>query len=142
MKEYVIKAISFFYKGERHVIKANTVGKFRVPVTEVIDGNMRTRVKSLTAMEMLEHEVVKSCDPTLYLQKGEKLRVFHGGDSSYLPAEAEGLAEKHDNLCKPRKIPKLSFGKKKTIDKPINGSYNNYEQSGLWEWPYDDDGTD
>ena len=109
MKQQIIKAISFFYNGERHVIKAGASGKFRVPVTEIVDGHMRTRVKGLTAKQMLEHDVVKSCDPTFYLEKGEKLRVFQGGDPSYLPARAQGLAEKHDSLCKPRKIPKKRF---------------------------------
>ena len=109
MKKQLIKAISFFYKGERHVIKVTSVGKFRVPVTEVVDGNMRTRVKSLTARQMLDHDVVKSCDPTLYLERGEKLRVFQGGDPGYLPAQVQGLVEKHDEANKPRKIPKLSF---------------------------------
>ena len=49
MNEQVIKAISFFYQGERHVIKAGRSGKFRVPVTEVVDGQVKTRVKGLTA---------------------------------------------------------------------------------------------
>ena len=134
----VIKAISFFYQGERHVIKAGVSGKFRVPVTEVINGHMKTRVKGLTAQQMLQHEVVKQCDPTLYLEKGKKLRVFQGGDPSYLPAQIQGLAEKHDAAGKPRKVPKLSFAKKKTIDKPINNSYDDYEQTGLWDWPFEE----
>ena len=142
MKKQLIKAISFFYKGERHVIKVTSVGKFRVPVTEVVDGNMRTRVKSLTARQMLDHDVVKSCDPTLYLERGEKLRVFQGGDPCYLPAQVQGLVEKHDEANKPRKIPKLSFGSKKAIDNSSKNDYNNYDQAGLWEWPFDDDATD
>ena len=36
MKEQIIKAISFFYQGERHVITAGKTGKFRVPVTEAV----------------------------------------------------------------------------------------------------------
>ena len=106
MKNQIIKANSFFYKGERHVIKVGLSGKFRIPVTEVIDGNLKTRVKGLTACEMLKHDVVKECDPTLYLDKGEKLRVFQGGDSSYLPARIQGLAEKHDAINKPKPKPK------------------------------------
>ena len=141
MKQQIIKAISFFYQGERHVIKAGKSGKFRVPVTEVIDGNMKTRVKGLTAQQMLEHDVVKECDPTLYLDRGEKLRVFQGGDSSYLPARAQGLAEKHDAANKP----KPNLKKKVTLDKPLTNGYNS---SRDWKqetidmygcWPYDED---
>ena len=105
-KKQIIKAISFFYQGERHVIKSGFSGKFRIPVTEVVDGHVRTRVKGLTAQQVLEHEVVRKCDPTLYLDKGEKLRVFQGGDPSYLPARAQGLAEKHDEANKPKPKPK------------------------------------
>ena len=141
MKKQIIKAISFFYKGERHVIEAGISGKFRVPVTEVIDGHMRTRVKGLTAKQMLEHDVVKSCDPTFYLEKGEKLRVFHGGDPSYLPARAQGLAEKHDTANQPRdkKIPKLKLKlNKKRVDYPGVSDYHDYEQNGLWDWPFEE----
>lgn len=139
MKKQIIKAISFFYQGERHVIKVNSSGKFRVPVSEVKDGSLKTRIKSLTACEMLKHEIVKECDPTFYLQKGEKLRVFQGGDSSYLPASAQGLAEKHDEANKPK--PK----KKVVLDKPLTNGYTN---SRDWKqetidmygcWPYDED---
>lgn len=139
MKEQIIKAISFFYQGERHVIKANSSGKFRVPVSEVKDGNVRTRVKGLTACEMLQHEVVKECDPTFYLEKGEKLRVFQGGDSSYLPARAQGLAEKHDEANKPK--PK----KQSILDKPFMNGYNSsrdWKQETIdmyGAWPYDED---
>ncbi len=140
-KEHIIKAISFFYQGERHVIKAGSSGKFRVPVTEVIDGHMRTRVRGLTAQQMLEHDIVKECDPTLYLDRGEKLRVFQGGDSSYLPAQVQGLAEKHDEANKPKPKPK----KKSILDKPFANGYNS---SRDWKqetidmygcWPYDED---
>jgi len=141
MKEQIIKAISFFYKGERHIIKVGKSGKFRVPVTEVVDGQMRTKVKGLTAQQILEHDVVKVCDPTLYLEKGEKLRVFQGGDPSYLPARIQGLAEKHDKLNKPTPRPK----KKSILDKPFTNGYNSTKD---WKqqtidmygvWPYDED---
>ena len=140
MKEQIIKAISFFYQGERHVIKAGKSGKFRVPVTEVVDGNMKTRIKGLTACEILKHDVVKGCDPTLYLDRGEKLRVFQGGDSSYLPAHIQGLAEKHDAANKPKSKPKKTI-----LDKPF---VNGYSGSKDWKqetidmygvWPYDED---
>jgi hypothetical protein len=140
MSEQIIKAISFFYQGERHVINAGKSGKFRVPVTEVVDGNLKTRVKGLTAKQMLEHDVVKTCDPTFYLEKGEKLRVFQGGDPSYLPAHVQGLAEKHDEANKPKPKPKS-----KTLDKP---QANGYNSGGNWKqetidmygiWPYDED---
>ena len=140
MKEQIIKAISFFYQGERHVIKAGKSGKFRVPVTEVVEGQVRTKVKGLTAQQMLEHDVVKECDPTLYLDRGEKLRVFQGGDSSYLPARIQGLAEKHDEANKPKPKPKKTI-----LDKPLTNGYNpgkDWKQETIdmyGVWPYDED---
>ena len=141
MSEQIIKAISFFYQGERHIIKVGNSGKFRVPVTEVIEGQARTRVKGLTAKQILEHDVVKECDPTLYLERGEKLRVFQGGDSSYLPAQVQGLVEKHDASNKPKPKPK----KKVTLDKPFTNGYNSskdWKQETIdiyGTWPYDED---
>ena len=140
MKENIIKAISFFYQGTRHVIKAGLSGKFRVPVTEAISGTLKTVVKGLTAKEILEHEVVRLCDPTLYLARGERLRVFQGGDPSYLPARAQGLIEKHDEANKPK--PK---SKKTTLDKPLTNGYNpgkDWKQETIdmyGVWPYDED---
>ena len=143
MNNKIITAVSFLYEGERHVVKCSTSGKFRVPVSEVIDGKIRTKNKLLTAKQLLDHEIIKKCDPTFYLKDGRKHRVFYGGDETYLPAESEGLAEKHDEANKPRKIPKLKFGK--TLDKSTTNGYNSSKD---WKqetidmygcWPYDED---
>lgn len=139
----IIRAISFFYNGERVIVKASPTGKFRVPVSEVIDGILRTRKKNLTARQVIEHEIIKNCDPTLYLEGDERLRVYTGGDSSYLPAQAEGLVTKHDEASEPKP---LKFAKmKKVLDKPLGSRYS-YDQVGMdlygW-WPDDyDDGAD
>ena len=95
-----IKAISFMHKGERILIKAGLTGRFRVPVTYVLGGAIKTKMKNLTARQFVDHEIIKHCDPTLYLEGGEKIRVFHGGDPSYLPAQIEGIIIKHDNANK------------------------------------------
>lgn len=146
-RNIVIEAISFFYEGERHVVRATNKGKFSVPVSEVVDGRIRTVRRPLTASEILEHEIIKNCDPTFYLPEGKKHRVFVGGDSSYLPAESQGLAERHDEANKPRPIPRLKF--KKRLDVPQTNDYNNDNTDWKQEtldlygyWPYDDDGTD
>ena len=138
----VIKAISFLYKGERLVIEATPMGRFKVPVSEVINGSLRTVKKNLTAKEVIEHDIIKACDPTMYLADGRKLRVYLGGDPVYLPAEMDGLAQKHDKQCKPKPTPKLKnkppskLGK--LLDKPMDMSYDEYMQTGMWDY-YDDD---
>ena len=138
MKNKVIHAISFLHNGERVVVKPTVVGKFRVPVVKVENGSLKTRMRALTAMEILSHDIIKNCDPTFYLENNERLRVYPGGDPSYLPAQAEGIALKHDAANKVE-IPKL---KNKISTKPP--SKYDYEQASLdiYGWyPGYDDGT-
>ena len=138
MKNKVIHAISFLHNGERVVVKPTVVGKFRVPVVKVENGSLKTRMRALTAMEILRHDIIKNCDPTFYLENNERLRVYPGGDPSYLPAQAEGIALKHDAVNKVE-LPKL---KNKISTKPP--SKFNYEQASLdmYGWyPGYDDGT-
>ena len=138
MKKKVIHAISFLHNGERVVVKPTIVGKFRVPVVKVENGSLKTRMRALTAMEILSHDIIKNCDPTFYLENNERLRVYPGGDPSYLPAQAEGIALKHDAANKVE-IPKL---KNKISTKPP--SKYDYEQASLdiYGWyPGYDDGT-
>lgn len=137
----VIHAISFLYKGERVVIEASPKGKFKVPVSEVVNGSLSTKVKNLTAREVIEHDVIKDCDPTLYLKRNERLRVYPDGDSSYLPAQSEGLVTKHDEA---NKVDLPKFKKiKPTLNLSDNHKYDKYHQVGMdlygW-WPHDDDG--
>jgi hypothetical protein len=137
----VIKAISFLYKGERIVVEATPMGRFKIPVSEVINGSLRTVKKNLTAKEVIEHEIVKTCDPTLYLADGRKLRVYLGGDPVYLPAELDGIAQKHDEACKPKPRQKLKTEPAKLgklLDKPMDMGYDEYTETGLWDF-YDDD---
>tara|TARA_Y100001938_G_C7994318_1_gene381215 strand:- start:457 stop:957 length:501 start_codon:yes stop_codon:yes gene_type:complete len=93
----VIKKISFLYKDERVIVPSANNGTFRVPVSEVVNGRVKTSYKNLTAREIIEHDVIKECDPVLTLKSGEKIRVFDGGDSSYLPAMSDGIITKHDS---------------------------------------------
>tara|TARA_R100001510_G_C7597968_1_gene165452 strand:- start:16 stop:438 length:423 start_codon:yes stop_codon:yes gene_type:complete len=138
MKNQIIHAISFLHKGERVVVKPTVVGKFRVPVVKVENGSLKTRMRALTAMEIINHDIIKNCDPTFYLDNNERLRVYPGGDPSYLPAQAEGIALKHDNVNRVE-LPKL---KNKISTKPP--SKYDYEQASLdiYGWyPGYDDGT-
>ena len=140
MKNKVIHAISFLHNGERVVVKPTIVSKFRVPVVKVENGSLKTRMRALTAMEILSHDIIKNCDPTFYLENNERLRVYPGGDPSYLPAQAEGIALKHDTANKVE-LPKL---KNKISTKPP--SKYDYEQASLdiygWYPGYDDSAAD
>tara|TARA_B100001564_G_C20530257_1_gene619382 strand:- start:575 stop:955 length:381 start_codon:yes stop_codon:yes gene_type:complete len=72
---------------------------------------MKTTYKNLTASELIAHPAVVSADPVLTLNSGEKVRVFDGGDPTYLPAMSQGLIEKHDKV----EMLRRKFEKKKKI---------------------------
>ena len=132
----VIHAISFLHQGERVVVEATVFGKFKVPVTEVVNGTLKTKMRNLTARQVIEHDIIKNCDPTFYLQNRERLRVYPAGDSSYLPAQSEGIAAKHDDANK-ISLPKT---KKKIVDNPNSYEHDKYRKASLdmygW-WPDD-----
>lgn len=136
----VITAISLLHKGERIVIEANIMGKFKVPVTTVTRGQLKTKMRNLTARQVVEHDVIKSCDPTLYLTNGNRVRVFHGGDSSYLPAHVDGIITKHDKLTNSRTTPEKRKAPEKNSLSFSN--YCEYDQAHFdmyGVWPYEDD---
>ena len=141
MKKKVIEAISFLYQGERVVIKSSARGKFKVPVTETIRGQLKTRNKLLTAREVVEHEVIKKCDPTLYLQRGERLRVYPGGDPGYLPAISEGILTKHDEQSASPRSTKLDKDNKIStkFTAPADSIYSMYRWD---EYDFTDDYDD
>ena len=144
MKNPVIKAISFLFKDERIILNCRADGRFRVPVTRKKDSRLSTRRENLTARQIVNHQIIKYCDPTLYLEGGDKLRVFLGGDSGYLPATADGIISKHDNLYKKKKKtipPTLNLGKKRNTS--LDDSYQDYMQTGLFgDWGHYDDYDD
>ena len=67
--------------------------------------------KNLTASEVIAHPSITGADPVLTLKSGEKIRVFDGGDPSYLPAMSQGIIEKHDKF----EILRRKFEKKKKV---------------------------
>ena len=149
MRKKVIVAISFLFKGERMVINCRKNGKFRVPVSDSQYGRLKTTYKSLTAREIIEHEVIKNCDPTLYLESGDRLRVFLDGDNKYLPAQADGLIEKHDKTYEPKRKkipPTLNLDPSKT--KATYNLLDAYAQTGFFgdsgvdDFDFDWDGGD
>lgn len=116
-KDRIIKSISFLHRGQRVTVEVSEFGKFRLPVTNVVEGRVKTAYKNLTSRQVIEHPQVKGGDPVLTLVDGDKVRVFHGGDESYLMPSAEGVVDKHDSTLR-RKILKSKIAKngKKTIN--------------------------
>lgn len=94
----VIVKVSFLMENERQIVEASDKGTFRVPVTKVVEGRLKTSYEDLTAYELVNHPTIKESDPVLTLVTGEKIRVYDGGDSSYLPAMVDGVLRKHDTI--------------------------------------------
>ncbi len=107
----IIKHVSFLYDGERTIVEADEKGTFRVPVTSIIEGRVRTLHKSLSASELIAHPSIVGADPVLTLKTGEKVRVFDGGDPTYLPAMSQGIIERHDKF----EMMRRKFEKKKQV---------------------------
>lgn len=107
----IIKHVSFLMDGERTIVEADENGTFKVPVTNIVEGRMRTLIKSLTASELIAHPTIMKADPVITLKTGEKIRVFDGGDPSYLPAMSQGVIERHDKY----EIMRRKFEKSKEV---------------------------
>ena len=101
-----IVSISFLYAGERIRIGVNKKGKFPLPKNT---SSGRGRMHSHTALEFVTHGKVRVLDPVLTLSDGTKLRVYQGGDPTYMIVEAASIIENHDNKNKvieePKKTP-------------------------------------
>lgn len=78
----MIKHISFFKDGKREILKPGPTGLFsvKVPATSP-SGYPSSKELQLTAAGLVRHEAFKDCDPTLNLEDGKKLRVYHAGNS-------------------------------------------------------------
>jgi hypothetical protein len=78
----MIKHISYLKDGKRETVSPGPTGLFsvRVPTTSPA-GYPSFKDLQLTAAGFVKHEAFKHCDPTLNLEDGEKIRVYHAGNS-------------------------------------------------------------
>ena len=90
-----IKTISFLVGDKRVFIHSTKFGKFKIPFVEVVNGSMKTIEKMVYPKEVVLNENVKNRDPTLTLETGEKVRVYQGGDPTYMLVRASCLLDAH-----------------------------------------------
>ena len=99
-------------------INARSMGTFRLPMN-----SGKLKYKDFTAREIVNQRIVSVGDPVLTLTTGEKIRVFQGGDRTYLLPEADGIIMKHYKIDEDRRREKASYYR-----------YLDYEQSDFpWE---------
>ncbi len=90
-----VKTISFLLNGERIYLHSSSTGKFKLPVVKTIGSRKRKTEKYFWPREVVEHNFIKKLDPFLTLNSGEKLRVYQGGDSTYMLTEVESILDLH-----------------------------------------------
>ena len=121
-----IKKISFLFNDERIILSCNAAGKFKLPSVENDDGVLRTVNKFFYPRQVLEHNLVKRLDPFITMSNGDKMRVYQGGDPSYMLAEVQSVLDNH--LQKYEKL--LEKLKKPT---PKKKTYPKIQTSFTWE---------
>ena len=130
-----IKKISILFEGERIFIHASKYGKFKIPVIRTENGYSKTINKMMSAREVIENERIKLCDPTLTLENGEKIRVFQGGDPTYMLTEASSIIDLHEDTSTERNNQWRNGLKKKTTNnksKTIIPDYDIFEDISDW----------
>lgn len=92
----MIKHISYYKEGKRHIVQPNGRGLF--PLTFIDGEGISRKVKklTLTATEFITHPGVKDFDPTITLVDGNKLRVYHAGNSGIPIVHPTLVAEEYD----------------------------------------------
>lgn len=79
----VIKHISFYKDGKRMVVAPGPTGLFSIRVPGLTSsGYPTTKSLELTAAGIVSHLEYKDCDPTITLDDGNKIRVYHAGNSN------------------------------------------------------------
>ncbi len=129
-----IKKISILFEGERIFIHASKYGKFKIPVIRSSNGRTRTANKMMSAREVIENERIKFCDPTLTLENGEKIRVYQGGDPTYMLTEASSIIDLHEDTSAERNNQWRNGLKKKANNKSkaIIPDYDIFEDISDW----------
>ena len=136
----IIRHISFLDdQGERVIVRCSPNGSFSSHKYEKdIDGRYQKVFVRLTAREFIYREQVINSDPVITLLDGNKVRVFEGGDSSYLPAMVDGLLERHDKRELVKR--KLEEAKRKREEQRKKDPRDTDEYQNPFDWygEYDD----
>ena len=90
----MIQPVSYYKDGKRIIVKPDSKGKFSLLVG--IGPYSKPKFESLTATEFISHNMVKDYDPTITLTDGNKLRVYHAGNSTIPIVHPSLVAEQFD----------------------------------------------
>lgn len=119
---------------QRAYVDVTSSGKFRVPIKETATSYAKTIEKDLSPRDLVNNEHIRNSDPTLTLETGEKIRVFLGGDPTYMIAQAESAIDNHEEYFKQKVQPKV----RKVVPRYDTDEYDIFD--GILGW--DDADTD
>jgi len=98
----MIQHISIFKDGKRLIVKPDKHGKFKV-----MDGKRTIastpKAKYLSAKDFVKHSTIKDYDPTITLKSGDKLRVYHAGNSTIPLVYPSLILEQFDKEMRSKK---------------------------------------
>jgi len=106
-----IKSISFLFVNERVVLKPNYRGRFELPYDSKVRGSHKTSYRETKVKDIVSHSEIRTQDPVITLENGEKVRVFQAGEGSYMLTYAASIIEKFDKSTWSRGV---SFSTKKS----------------------------
>ncbi len=131
----LIKHISYLDEnGERVVVRCSPNGAFSgYKYLKDESGRYKKSVTRLTAREFIYKDDIVNSDPVITLLNGDKVRVFDGADSSYLPASVDGLLERHDKRELVKR--KLEEAKKKRTN--LQKKKSDADSTDEYENPFD-----
>ncbi len=125
-----IKTISFLADGQRIYVHATKFGRFKIPMIKTERGMSRTVNRVMSPREVVENEQIRNGDPTLTLENGDKIRVYQGGDPSYMISHAKAILDLHEESSRASNNAWLNKPKpraKKKTNKTIIPDNNNYD---------------
>jgi len=100
----VIKHISYLKDGKREIVVPGPTGLFKVRVPSISPtGYASFKELMLTAAGFVRHEAFKNSDPTLNLEDGNKLRVYHAGNSFAPIVHPSLIIDKFDESWRQRR---------------------------------------
>tara|TARA_B100001287_G_C22441101_1_gene416033 strand:+ start:71 stop:496 length:426 start_codon:yes stop_codon:yes gene_type:complete len=136
MENGKVVKVSFLVGDERRVLVPNErSGKICLNTSTL---GLTNRFYSV--YDFVNHEKIRDRDPVITLSNGEKMRVFKGGDPSYMMAQTEGVMRKHEQVSTTRKkiVDKVKVKTKKKDYGLDNKTVDDYNSYGYDDYPFDD----
>ena len=111
MTKRTIARISFLADEQRRYLEVSRRGKFSFSYTELSGGRSRVVKEDCYPRKVVRHDLIKDRDPVLTLSNGEKIRIYQGGDSTYMLVEVESILDLHERVFKEKSPQSKTFNK-------------------------------